>query len=173
MVVICWLFGGRVPRAGYCQHPQMVAWIAGQARGYSESGMRIVFGADDENECTRAAFGYLEAHADLSVIGGDSWPDFARGVGQAVVGGGGRVWCSCTGRDGYVHRSQQGAWGAGRAGLGALDRTERPALERCQRAGTEPQAAGARRGRRSRAGVPWRHGRRSGGDASINKIRDQ
>lgn len=47
--------------------------------------VRIVFGADDENECTRAVVGYLEEVADLRVIGGDSWPEFARQAGEAVA----------------------------------------------------------------------------------------
>ena len=51
--------------------------------------MRIAFGADDDNECTRAVLGYLEGACELSVLGGkgDSWPHFARDVGQAVASG--------------------------------------------------------------------------------------
>lgn len=49
--------------------------------------MRIVFGADDENECTRAVVGHLREVADLRVLDGGSWPEFARAAGQAVAAG--------------------------------------------------------------------------------------
>ena len=49
--------------------------------------MRIVFGADDENECTRAVVGYLREAGDLRVLSGGSWPEFARAVGVAVAAG--------------------------------------------------------------------------------------
>jgi ribose 5-phosphate isomerase B len=49
--------------------------------------MRIVFGADDENECTRAVVEHLRGVADVSVLGGSSWPEFARDVGRAVAAG--------------------------------------------------------------------------------------
>ena len=48
--------------------------------------MRIAFGADDENECTRAVTDYLRA-GDLRVLSSASWPDFARAVGSAVASG--------------------------------------------------------------------------------------
>lgn len=52
-------------------------------------GVRIAFGADDENECTQAVVGYLESVASVSVLGGkgDGWPGFARAVGRAVAAG--------------------------------------------------------------------------------------
>ena len=51
--------------------------------------MRIAFGADDDNECTRAVLNYLRGACQVSILGGqgDSWPDFARDVGQAVASG--------------------------------------------------------------------------------------
>ena len=52
--------------------------------------MRIAFGADDENECTRAVVACLrEAAGDVAILGGKgaSWPDFAREVGVAVASG--------------------------------------------------------------------------------------
>ena len=49
--------------------------------------MRIVFGADDENECTRAVAGYLREAGDLQVLSSGSWPEFARAVGVAVASG--------------------------------------------------------------------------------------
>jgi ribose 5-phosphate isomerase B len=51
--------------------------------------VRIAFGADDDNECTRAVVAYLESVADVAVQGakGDSWPSFAQAVGQAVAAG--------------------------------------------------------------------------------------
>jgi ribose 5-phosphate isomerase B len=49
--------------------------------------MRIAFGADDENECTRAVTGYLRGVAEVTVLGGSSWPEFARDVGRAVAAG--------------------------------------------------------------------------------------
>lgn len=51
-------------------------------------GLRVVFGADDENECTRAVTGCLRAAAaELRVLEGDSWPEFARDAGLAVARG--------------------------------------------------------------------------------------
>jgi len=51
--------------------------------------MRIAFGADDDNECTRAVLACLEEAGEVSILGGkgDSWPHFARDVGQAVTSG--------------------------------------------------------------------------------------
>ena len=50
--------------------------------------MRIVFGADDSNECTRAVLEHLRAAAsDLRVLESDSWPSFAREAGLAVARG--------------------------------------------------------------------------------------
>jgi ribose 5-phosphate isomerase B len=40
--------------------------------------MRIVFGADDENECTRAVVGFLREAGDLRLLSSGSWPEFAR-----------------------------------------------------------------------------------------------
>lgn len=49
--------------------------------------MRIAFGADDENECVRAVLGYLRSVAEVTVVEGEHWPEFARGVGEAVADG--------------------------------------------------------------------------------------
>jgi ribose 5-phosphate isomerase B len=49
--------------------------------------MRIVFGADDDNECTRAVIDYLGKVADLDIFEGGTWPEFAEAVGRAVAGG--------------------------------------------------------------------------------------
>jgi ribose 5-phosphate isomerase B len=49
--------------------------------------MRIVFGADDENECTRAVVDCLRQAGDLQVLSSGSWPEFARAVGVAVASG--------------------------------------------------------------------------------------
>lgn len=49
--------------------------------------MKVVFGADDENECTRAVVEHLRGVAELRVLGGDSWPEFSRDVGRAVAAG--------------------------------------------------------------------------------------
>ena len=53
------------------------------------SAMRIVFGADDENECTRAVTEYLRSAASsfTDVSGEKSWPSFAREAGLAVARG--------------------------------------------------------------------------------------
>jgi hypothetical protein len=40
--------------------------------------MKIAFGADDENECTRAVVEHLRGIAHLRVLSGSSWPEFAR-----------------------------------------------------------------------------------------------
>lgn len=50
--------------------------------------MKVVFGADDRNECTEAVIGYLRQVCDLEMTGSEKWPEFARDVGLAVAGGG-------------------------------------------------------------------------------------
>jgi ribose 5-phosphate isomerase B len=48
--------------------------------------MKIVFGADDENECTRAVVEHLRSVAELRVLDDSStWPEFARDVALAVA----------------------------------------------------------------------------------------
>jgi ribose 5-phosphate isomerase B len=49
--------------------------------------MRIVFGADDDNECTRAVIDHLGKVADLDIFEGGTWPEFAQAVGRAVADG--------------------------------------------------------------------------------------
>lgn len=49
--------------------------------------MRIVFGADDDNECVRAVLEHLRSVADVMVVDGTRWPLFARAVGEAVAAG--------------------------------------------------------------------------------------
>jgi ribose 5-phosphate isomerase B len=49
--------------------------------------MRIAFGSDDQNECTRAVMDHLGDVAELHVFEGGKWPEFAREVGQAVADG--------------------------------------------------------------------------------------
>jgi ribose 5-phosphate isomerase B len=49
--------------------------------------MRVVFGADDENDCTRAVVDHLRGVADLQVLDGGNWPEFARAAGRAVAAG--------------------------------------------------------------------------------------
>jgi len=50
--------------------------------------MRIAFGADDQNECTRAVADYLRSVGDVRVLSDDrSWPEFAREVGRSVAAG--------------------------------------------------------------------------------------
>ncbi|MDG4786778.1 RpiB/LacA/LacB family sugar-phosphate isomerase [Micromonospora sp. WMMD1102] len=50
--------------------------------------MRIAFGADDENEATRAVLGYLSGLGEVQRVGsGDQWPEIGAGVGRAVADG--------------------------------------------------------------------------------------
>ncbi len=49
--------------------------------------MRIAFGADDENECTRAVIDHLRGVGELETFSSEKWPEFARAVGQAVADG--------------------------------------------------------------------------------------
>ena len=49
--------------------------------------MKIAFGADDQNECTRAVVDYLRGVAELRVADESSWPEFARDIGRAVASG--------------------------------------------------------------------------------------
>jgi ribose 5-phosphate isomerase B len=49
--------------------------------------MRIVFGADDENETTRAVQAYLGTRGEVTVVAEPSWPDLAAEVGRAVADG--------------------------------------------------------------------------------------
>ena len=49
---------------------------------------RVAFGTDDHNECVTAVLEYLRSVADVEVVQpSDSWPDFARSVGEAVARG--------------------------------------------------------------------------------------
>ncbi|SDJ80652.1 ribose 5-phosphate isomerase B [Nocardioides sp. YR527] len=49
--------------------------------------MRIVFGADDENETTRAVLDHLRERGEVEVLTTTSWPDLGAGIGRAVVEG--------------------------------------------------------------------------------------
>lgn len=49
--------------------------------------MRVGFGTDDHNECTRAVVEYLRSVAQVQVFDEDSWPEFAMAVGIAVASG--------------------------------------------------------------------------------------
>lgn len=49
--------------------------------------MRIAFGADDDNECTRAVADHLGEVADVQTFSEGSWPEFAKNIGQAVASG--------------------------------------------------------------------------------------
>lgn len=50
--------------------------------------MKVIFAADDRNECTRAVVDHLRAACDLEIAGSEKWPEFARDVGRAVADGG-------------------------------------------------------------------------------------
>ncbi len=54
--------------------------------GY-RSTMRIAFGADDENETTRAVVEYLRSRGEVDVVATPTWPDLGAAVGRAVVSG--------------------------------------------------------------------------------------
>jgi ribose 5-phosphate isomerase B len=48
--------------------------------------VRIAFGADDENDTTRAVVEYLSGRGDvLLVAAGEQWPDIGAAVGRAVA----------------------------------------------------------------------------------------
>ena len=49
--------------------------------------MRVVFGTDDENECTRAVVEYLRSVSELRILDEGSWPEFAKDIGLAVAAG--------------------------------------------------------------------------------------
>jgi ribose 5-phosphate isomerase B len=49
--------------------------------------MRVVFGADDSNECTAAVLARLREVAEVRVVERGSWPDFSREAGEAVARG--------------------------------------------------------------------------------------
>jgi ribose 5-phosphate isomerase B len=49
--------------------------------------MRVVFGADDANDCTAAVLAHRREVADVRVASAESWPDFARDAGEAVARG--------------------------------------------------------------------------------------
>jgi ribose 5-phosphate isomerase B len=49
--------------------------------------MKIVFGTDDENECTRAVVAYLSGVAEVRVLDGTNWPEFSREAGHVVAAG--------------------------------------------------------------------------------------
>jgi ribose 5-phosphate isomerase B len=49
--------------------------------------VKVIFGADDRNECTQAVLDYLRADCDVEETGSEKWPEFARDVGLAVARG--------------------------------------------------------------------------------------
>ncbi|WP_203915658.1 RpiB/LacA/LacB family sugar-phosphate isomerase [Rugosimonospora africana] len=51
--------------------------------------MRIAYGADDENDTTRAVRAYLtgQGHEVVNATASDKWPDIGAAVGRAVAGG--------------------------------------------------------------------------------------
>ncbi|WP_173052809.1 RpiB/LacA/LacB family sugar-phosphate isomerase [Phytohabitans houttuyneae] len=50
--------------------------------------MRIAYGADDDNETTRAVLDYLSGLGEVVRVGADRpWPQIGAAVGQAVTGG--------------------------------------------------------------------------------------
>ena len=59
------------------------------ARRVIWESVRIAFGADDENETTRAVLGYLveNGHELITPAASSRWPDVGASVGWAVAGG--------------------------------------------------------------------------------------
>lgn len=49
--------------------------------------MKVIFGADDHNECTQAVVDHLRGVSDLEIASSEKWPEFARDVGRAVANG--------------------------------------------------------------------------------------
>jgi ribose 5-phosphate isomerase B len=50
--------------------------------------IRVAFGADDQNECTRAVMDYLRSVADVRLAdAGSAWPQFAMDIGRWVADG--------------------------------------------------------------------------------------
>jgi ribose 5-phosphate isomerase B len=50
--------------------------------------IKVAFGADEQNECTRAVVDYLRTVADVRLADtGSAWPDFARDIGRSVADG--------------------------------------------------------------------------------------
>jgi ribose 5-phosphate isomerase B len=49
--------------------------------------VRIAFGADDDNDCTRAVLAHLHEAGDVAVFEAAAWPEFAEAVGRAVAAG--------------------------------------------------------------------------------------
>src|SRR6266568_3846148 len=47
--------------------------------------MKIGFGSDDRNECTRAVVEHLRSVAEVELFAKESWPEFARDIGLAVA----------------------------------------------------------------------------------------
>jgi ribose 5-phosphate isomerase B len=52
-------------------------------------GVRIAYGADDDNDTTRAVVGYLteQGHDVVAVAAAEQWPEIGAAVGRAVVTG--------------------------------------------------------------------------------------
>ncbi len=64
--------------------------IEGRRGGRREGrGMRIAYGADDENGTTRAVREYLngQGHEVVTATAADRWPDIGAAVGRAVAAG--------------------------------------------------------------------------------------
>ena len=48
--------------------------------------MRIVFGADDENETTRAVREFLATRGEVDVLAASSWPELGAAAGVLTAG---------------------------------------------------------------------------------------
>lgn len=64
-----------------------MAVVAADPEGSYRWIMRIAFGADDDNETTRAVRTYLEGRGEVIAIDESSWPDLGAAVGTAVARG--------------------------------------------------------------------------------------
>jgi len=49
--------------------------------------IKIVFGADDTNECVTAVTEYLRAHFETTVVASTSWPELSEAVARGVADG--------------------------------------------------------------------------------------
>jgi ribose 5-phosphate isomerase B len=54
------------------------------------AGLKVAFGADDENECVTAVLAYLRSVAEVEVVPGEQWPEFSEAVGRRVAQGAAR-----------------------------------------------------------------------------------
>jgi ribose 5-phosphate isomerase B len=79
-----WLAG---LRHAVCALDRVDGQRKGAARPVTAGTFKVIFGADDTNECVIAVREYLRASYETSVMDPTSWPELSEAVARGVAGG--------------------------------------------------------------------------------------